>query len=360
VNHQAWSNTSNSKSLAGARLGVGWVTDKLSVTLTSSWVTEGRASDGKQGPRFWLQAIGLSEAHGATSAFDKRFWIGHFLLVTVEKFGPSTPQLYFLPLAVLAILMEARLYVRRFQTPYPWRESLTSLGVGLGHQLTGNINLFVIQGLMGSYVWAHRAFTMPDTWWSVVVLFLLLEFFYYWYHRSAHEVNVMWATHSTHHSPNEMTLTASVRLGWTPFLSFSWVFFLPMVWLGFSVNSVFYMLSISLLYQFWLHTRLIGKLGPLEGTLNTPSAHRVHHASNEKFLDKNYGGFLIVFDLLFGTYAEEGDESEIKYGLVHPNLSKNPFNVVFKSWRELVIKLATLQGLQNKTRVIFSKPGNVP
>jgi sterol desaturase/sphingolipid hydroxylase (fatty acid hydroxylase superfamily) len=157
-----------------------------------------------------------------------------------------------------------------------------------------------------------------------------------------------------------MTLTASVRLGWTPFLSFSWVFFLPMVWLGFSVRSVFTLLSMSLLYQFWLHTRLIGKLGPLEGILNTPSAHRVHHASNEKFLDKNYGGFLMVFDRLFGTYAKEGEESEIKYGLVHPNLSKNPFKVVFRNWGELLTKLVTLQGVQNKARAIFAKPGNVP
>jgi sterol desaturase/sphingolipid hydroxylase (fatty acid hydroxylase superfamily) len=278
----------------------------------------------------------------------------------MEQFEASTRFLYFLPLAILAIVLESWFYARRFQTPYPWQDSLTSLGVGVGHQIAGNINLFLIQGLMGSYVWAHRVFTMPNTGWSLAALFLLLDFFYYGYHRAAHEVNVMWATHSTHHSPNEMALTASLRLGWTPFFSFSWLFFLPLVWLGFSVHSVFSMLSFSLLYQFWLHTRLIGKLGPLEGILNTPSAHRVHHARNAKFLDKNYGGFLMVFDRLFGTYAEEGEESEIQYGLVHPNTSKNPFNVVFKNWGELLTKLRTLRGIRNKTRVIFSKPGNIP
>lgn len=295
---------------------------------------------------------GLSDGKRARSALPGG--------VCLEQFVSSSRHLYFLPLAILAILLESRLYARRFQRPYPWQESLTSLGVGVGHQMTGIINLFVIQGLMGAYVWAHRVFTMPDSWWTLGALFVLLEFFYYWYHRAAHEVNVMWATHSTHHSSNEMTLTASVRLGWTPFLSFSWVFFLPLVWLGFSVYSVFSMLSFSLLYQFWLHTRLIGKLGPLEGILNTPSAHRVHHASNEKFLDKNYGGFLVVFDRLFGTYAEEGEESEITYGLVHPNLSRNPFHVVFRHWRELLRTLLTLRGVRNKARVIFSKPGKVP
>jgi sterol desaturase/sphingolipid hydroxylase (fatty acid hydroxylase superfamily) len=142
-------------------------------------------------------------------------------------------------------------------------------------------------------------------------------------------------------------------------MSFSWLFFLPLVWVGFSVQSVFSMLSISLLYQFWLHTRLVGKLGALEGVINTPSAHRVHHASNEKFLDKNYGGFLMIFDRLFGTYMREGDESEITYGLVHANVSKNPLSVVFHNWRELLLKLHKLPGTSNKIKMVLAKPGEV-
>lgn len=278
----------------------------------------------------------------------------------MEQFRSATHLMYFLPLAALAIFTEAVFYTKRFKKAFPWRDSLTSIGVGLGHQVTGYINLLLIQGLMGAYAWQHRIFTMPQAWWMTAALFLILDFVYYWYHRAAHEVNVMWATHSTHHSPNEMTLTASVRLGWTPFMSFSWVFFLPLVWIGFSVKSVFSMLSISLLYQFWLHTRLVGKLGVMEGVINTPSAHRVHHASNEKFLDKNYGGFLMIFDRMFGTYIAEGDESEITYGLVHPNFSKNPWSVVFHNWSELILKLCRLPGASNKIKVVLAKPGAVP
>ena len=278
----------------------------------------------------------------------------------MEQFSSSAKLIVFLPLAILAVLLEAWLYRRRFGKEYPWGDSLTSVGVGLGHQITGVVNLTLIQGLMGGWAWEHRIFTMPAAWWTPVLLFLLLDFAYYWYHRAAHEVNVMWATHSTHHSPGEMTLTASVRLGWTPFLSFSWLFFLPLVLLGFSVPSVFGMLTVSLLYQFWLHTRLIGKLGWLEGIINTPSAHRVHHASNEQFLDRNFGGFLIIFDRLFGTYAPEGNEADIRYGLVHPNPSRNPFNVVFANWADLVRRFVAMKGVVARMRVVFAKPAEVP
>ena len=166
----------------------------------------------------------------------------------------------------------------------------------------------------------------------------------------------MWATHSTHHSPNEMTLSAAYRLGWMPFLSFTWVFFLPLVLIGFSPILVFTMLSINLMYQFWLHTKLIGRLGLLEGILNTPAAHRIHHASNPIYLDKNYGGILILFDRFFGTYAVEQEEEEIVYGLTHPNYSGNPVEVVFRVWRELVSKVFKTPGLKNKIKMIFLPP----
>ena len=209
---------------------------------------------------------------------------------------------------------------------------------------------------MASFVWQYRIYTMPDEWWVYLALFLGLEFCYYWYHRASHEVFLMWATHSTHHSPNEMTLSAAYRLGWMPFLSFTWVFFLPLVFIGFSPILVFTMLSINLMYQFWLHTKLIGRLGILEGILNTPAAHRVHHASNPIYLDKNYGGILILFDRFFGTYAIEQEGEEIVYGLTHPNYSSNPVEVVFRVWRDLISKVFKTSGLKNKIRMIFLPP----
>ena len=166
----------------------------------------------------------------------------------------------------------------------------------------------------------------------------------------------MWATHSTHHSPNEMTLSAAYRLGWLPLLSFTWVFFFPLVLIGFSPIEVFTMLSINLMYQFWLHTKLIPRLGFLEGIINTPSAHRVHHASNPAYLDKNYGGILMIFDRIFGTYIAEDFNTEIVYGLTHPNYSKNPVNVVFNVWKQFLKGVAQKKTLREKIRLIFSAP----
>ena len=274
----------------------------------------------------------------------------------MEQFLSNPQLLFFIPLILVAILVESVLYKRRYKKPYPWLESGTSLGVGLGHQLTGVINRLLIQGVMASFVWNYRIFTMPDVWWIYPALFFGLEFCYYWYHRASHEVFLLWATHSTHHSPNEMTLSAAYRLGWMPFLSFTWVFFLPLVFIGFSPIAVFTMLSINLMYQFWLHTKLIDKLGFLEGIMNTPSAHRVHHASNPQYLDKNYGGILMIFDRIFNTYAKEEEGVEIVYGLTHPNYSKNPVEVVFHVWRELIVKVSQKNGLREKLRLIFSPP----
>jgi len=274
----------------------------------------------------------------------------------MEQFFTNYQLVFFLPLIMLAIFIEPYFYKRQFKKSYPWRDSATSLGVGVGHQLTGIVNRLLIQGVMASFIWKYRIYTMPDEWWIYLALFIGLEFFYYWYHRASHKIFLLWATHSTHHSPNELTLSAAYRLGWMPFLSFSWVFFLPLVFFGFSPILVFTMLSINLMYQFWLHTRLIGRLGFLEGIINTPSAHRVHHASNPIYLDKNYGGILILFDRLFGTYAKEEREIEIIYGLTHPNYSRNPFEVVFRVWRELVLKLINTPGLKSKLRIIFSQP----
>jgi len=277
----------------------------------------------------------------------------------MEQFISSHKLLFLLPIGVLTVLLEAYFYQRRFQKAYPWRDTVTSVWVGVGHQVTGFVNKTLVVGLMGSYVWEHRINTIESSWWTIGLLFVALEFAYYWYHRASHEVNVMWATHSTHHSPNEMVFTAAIRLGWTPFLSFSWVFFLPLVWIGFTTTQVFGMLSLNLFYQFLVHTRLVGKLGFIEGILNTPSAHRVHHASNEEYLDKNYGGVLMIYDRLFGTYATERDDLEIRYGLVHPIQSQNPFKVVFERWVTLVTQLIQRQGSRKKLRVLFAKPGDV-
>ena len=137
---------------------------------------------------------------------------------------------------------------------------------------------------------------------ALLALFIGQEFCYYWFHRAAHRVRWFWCNHAVHHSANELNLSAAYRIGILSRATGSSVFYVPLIWLGFEPRIVFEVLSLNLLYQFWIHATWIPRLGWLEYVLNTPSAHRVHHAANLEYLDANYGGVLIVFDRLFGTY----------------------------------------------------------
>jgi sterol desaturase/sphingolipid hydroxylase (fatty acid hydroxylase superfamily) len=161
---------------------------------------------------------------------------------------------------------------------------------------------FWVQGM--DWIYQHRLWTVPmDHWSGWLACFVGQEFCYYWYHRAAHRVRWFWCTHAIHHSPNQLNLSAAYRFGWTGRLSGTLLFFTLAPLLGLPPRIVLMLLSLNLLYQFWIHATWIPRLGPLEWVLNTPSAHRVHHAANLEYLDGNYGGVLIVFDRLFGTYT---------------------------------------------------------
>lgn len=219
-------------------------------------------------------------------------------------------------------------------------------------------------------VWAirHRLGDIAlDTWQAVAVLFVGQEFCYYWYHRAAHRVRWFWCNHAVHHSPNELNLSAAFRIGMFGKLSGTALFFAPLIWLGFDVRTVFSVLTLNLLYQFWIHATWIPRLGWLEGILNTPSAHRVHHAANLDYLDANYGGVLLVFDRLFGTYRPERDELPCRYGLVHPMASYNPVVVEGAQWWWLLRDLwRALRGpapggrLRAVVGLLFMPPGWAP
>ena len=161
----------------------------------------------------------------------------------------------------------------------------------------------------------------------IVLTFFAAEFGYYWYHRLSHELPALWALHYTHHSSHYYNLTTAVRLNWLANFV-SPVFFVPFVVVGFPPGLLTLMLALGLFYQFFLHTEVVPKLGWLEGMLwNTPSAHRVHHGSNERYLDKNYGASLILFDRLFGTYEPETEK--VRYGVTTTSLGHNPLRVQF-------------------------------
>jgi sterol desaturase/sphingolipid hydroxylase (fatty acid hydroxylase superfamily) len=184
-----------------------------------------------------------------------------------------------------------------------------------------------------TFVWDHRVATITLLL-SVQIpfAFLLVEFAYYWMHRMSHTIAWMWATHSVHHSAEQLNLPAAIRLGATGLISFECLAFVPLVVLGISPTIVAGLLAFNLLYQFFLHSELIPKLGPLEWVLNTPSHHRVHHSRNERSLDRNFGGVLIVYDRIFGSYAVEHANDPPEYGLRGEQRGHNPFVILFGGW----------------------------
>jgi sterol desaturase/sphingolipid hydroxylase (fatty acid hydroxylase superfamily) len=270
------------------------------------------------------------------------------------------------PTVFVCALVEALVLARR--SPYNWRAfgmSTFDLFARVGFGLV--VRWSIATPLL---IWAirHRLNVIAlDNVTAVAVLFVGQEFCYYWYHRAAHRVRWFWCVHSVHHSPNELNLSAAFRIGIFGKLTGVSLFFAPLVWLGFDVRTVFSVLTLNLLYQFWIHATWIPRLGWLEGIFNTPSAHRVHHAANVQYLDANYGGVLLVFDRLFGTYRPERDDLPCRYGLVQPLASNNPLVVEGGPWWALLRDLGrALRGPTPGGRLravlghVFMPPGWAP
>jgi sterol desaturase/sphingolipid hydroxylase (fatty acid hydroxylase superfamily) len=261
------------------------------------------------------------------------------------------------PLLVAIALLEALLLQRSRQGGYDWRESAASLGVALGQRVSGMATVGVIAGIYG-FAWEYRLATIPaDTGWGALLVFMLVEFVYYWHHRLSHECRWFWASHSVHHSATQLNLSASYRLGWTAGLTGAGLLYLPLMIVGVSPVALFVTLGGNLLYQYWLHAEWVPKLGAFEWLFNTPSHHRVHHACNPAYLDRNYGGVLVVFDRLFGTWAEERAEEPCRYGLVHAAPSYNPFRIAFREWIAIVQDLRAARSAIERWKFLFGAPG---
>jgi sterol desaturase/sphingolipid hydroxylase (fatty acid hydroxylase superfamily) len=224
-------------------------------------------------------------------------------------------------LALLVLELAVARWQRRdvFASPDTW----TSLALGVGSIVVGAGWKVASAG-----VWLaasqYRVVDLGDGPWAFVAAFVAMDFAYYWFHRLHHEVRVLWASHVPHHSSQRYNLSTALRQSWTPFTGLP--FYLPLAFF-FSPAEVATAYGINLLYQFWIHTELIGRLGPLEWAMNTPSHHRVHHGANVEYLDRNYAGVFIVWDRWFGSF--EPERAPVRFGLTKNIESHNPVYAAF-------------------------------
>jgi sterol desaturase/sphingolipid hydroxylase (fatty acid hydroxylase superfamily) len=269
-------------------------------------------------------------------------------------------MVFALPLLIGIALVEAWLYPKLLARRFPWAEAWTSIGVAAGQMLIRIVGGGLTLGWF-FWLWSVTPMRIPvDTIWGVALLLLTVELVYYWHHRLSHEIRWFWATHAVHHSPNHLNFSAAIRLGWTGEVSGAALVFSPAILVGFHPLAVLGMLGVNLIYQFFVHSEYLPKLGPLEKILNTPSNHRVHHASNPAYLDRNYGGMLILYDRLFGTYVEENNNDPPRYGLVKPLMSHNPLHVALHEWLAIGRDFARVRGWRNRLMVLFGPPGWAP
>jgi alkylglycerol monooxygenase len=238
---------------------------------------------------------------------------------------------------------------------YRLSDTLADLSCGVLDQVVG---VFLKTAVFAGYLFVYERYRLADFKADSAVLwvagFLGVDFLYYWFHRSSHEVNAIWAAHVVHHQSEDYNLAVALRQGALQG-AMAWVFYLPLAWLGLPPAVFLTLSSVNTLYQFWIHTRVIGKLGPLEWVLNTPSNHRVHHGRNPKYIDRNHGGTLIVWDRLFGTYAPEEDEPV--YGITTPLRSWNPVWAHVHYWVELFGLARRSRRVVDKARVFLARPG---
>ncbi|WP_102794720.1 sterol desaturase family protein [Bowmanella denitrificans] len=238
---------------------------------------------------------------------------------------------------------------------YRVNDAINSLSAGVLSRVTGLVHK-LIPFTIYALVYKHIAlFSLPEATWVWVFAFVFYDFCYYWNHRLGHEMNILWAAHVVHHSSEEYNLTTALRQSSSSL--FSWVFYLPMAVLGIDPVVMISVGSLNLIYQFWVHTRHIPKLGWLEWILVTPSNHRVHHAQNQIYIDRNYGGVFIVWDRLFGSFQEELDEEPPLFGIRKALHSWNPLWANVHVYHQLARDCWHARRWQDKLLVWFKRTG---
>ena len=267
------------------------------------------------------------------------------------------PILFAIPVFLVTIVIEALVAYRKNKPVYDIPDAVTSLQQGVLSQLSGLVFKIVFISLYITVFERYRSTTLSvDSLWVWVGAMLFYDFCYYWSHRLEHEVSVLWASHIVHHSSEYYNLSTALRQpssGWL----FGWIFFLPLAVVGVPPEVFIGVGLIDLLYQYWVHTELVGRLGWFDRIFVSPSNHRVHHGKNDYCIDKNYGGVLIIWDRLFGTFEEERDNETIMYGIRNPLHSYNPLWGVLHYYHELWQAAQQASGWRAKLGVLVAPPG---
>ena len=274
--------------------------------------------------------------------------------------GSGIPYItYAVPVFFLLIGVEIIVGIFARRRLYRVNDSINDLSCGVLQQVVGVfMKTTMFLGYLAIYDYYHvldiPSFSTAGKWVAAIMFFLGVDLAYYWFHRIAHEWNAPWATHIVHHQSEEYNLAVALRQGTFQGV-FSWAFYTPLLVIGCPPLWLAAMMSFDTLYQFWIHTRAIDRLGPVELVFNTPSHHRVHHARNPKYLDKNYAGTLIIWDKMFGTFIAEQEEPV--YGLTKPLNSWNPLWANWHVWQELFRDAYLAPHWKDKFKIWFMPPG---
>ncbi len=265
----------------------------------------------------------------------------------------------FLAISLAMIAIEAALGgLSLIKAKYRAKDTFASFAMQAGN-IVMNLGMAgaVYAGL--SAVYRVRLFDIsPASPWAWVAIFFLDDFTYYWFHRISHECRFWWAAHVNHHSSQEYNLSTAVRQSWTSVVVGTWAPWIPLAFLGFPPAMILAQQGFNLFYQFWIHTEVVHRMPPwFEYLFNTPSHHRVHHASNPGYLDRNYAGVLMAWDRLFGTFSEERDEEPAQCGIVRNINTYNPLRIAFHEWAAIVRDLWAARSWREALGVIFGPPG---
>jgi len=247
-----------------------------------------------------------------------------------------SPTDWAVPLFIITVAMEWLWSRKNKKIRYETRDALTSLALGTGSVVAGILTGGFVLAL-SLWIYQYRFIDIEISWpsalWIVPLAFVLDDLAYYWFHRTAHRVRWFWAAHVIHHSSQHYNLTTALRQTWTGFFALSFLFRMPLFLIGFPPALIFFLAGLNLIYQYWIHTEAIDRMPRwFEAIMNTPSHHRVHHATNPRYLDRNYAGVFIIWDKMFGTYEPETDAEKIQYGIVKNLTNYNLFWAAFHEW----------------------------